>query len=81
MLALVKTWDGGKPEVNRQLEVESMTSGYKDGWYNDYEQAIDQGRVSYHLSYHSHLFTGLVAPHYLTNTDSLSAEKGEEKEI
>lgn len=43
---LVSTWDGSKPEVNREVEREKLTASYRNGWYDGYEQEIDEGRVS-----------------------------------
>ncbi|XP_067937262.1 ubiquitin carboxyl-terminal hydrolase 36-like [Watersipora subatra] len=40
----VSTWDGSKPEVNREVEREKLTTSYRNSWYDGYEQEIDEGR-------------------------------------
>ena len=41
----MSTWEGGKPEINREVEKERLTASYKSSWYDGYEQEIDEGRV------------------------------------
>lgn len=44
-VVLVLTWEGKKTEMNIETEREMYTPNYKDGWYDGYEQEIDEGKV------------------------------------